>query len=370
MSHRKFEHPRIGSLGFLPKKRSNRIFPSSKTYKEIIHIYYPYISQFASLKVASTHVLRICNIVSSKSYQNPIIDEVTLMECPPIEVVGLCAYALSSGHLVKLKTIKLQRGLNLDQSKDISFDSQFFTNFTYSLQFIIKHSVIFRFLCCTFIKTNSMIKKKYFFETDIIGGSPKMKLEFWLKLNNKKIYINSIFHENDIIDAIGITKGHGTKGVVSRWGITRLPRKTHRGLRKVACIGPWTPSRVAWTISRAGQKGYHKRTLFNKKIYKIGSEENFSYYSNSLSDSIVKSVNCMGGFKKFGFINNDYLIIKGSMTGSSKRPILLRKNIKNKISSVITEKIILKYVDTSSKRGHGRYESSADKFSKMNFRFK
>jgi hypothetical protein len=36
-----------------------------------------------------------------------------------------------------------------------------------------------------------------------------------------------------MIDTIAITKGKGYEGVVTRWGVTRLPRKTHRGLRKV-----------------------------------------------------------------------------------------------------------------------------------------
>jgi len=49
-----------------------------------------------------------------------------------------------------------------------------------------------------------------------------------------------------------------------------LPRKTHKGLRKVACIGAWHPSRVQFTVARAGQKGYHHRTEINKKIYRIG----------------------------------------------------------------------------------------------------
>jgi hypothetical protein len=39
-----------------------------------------------------------------------------------------------------------------------------------------------------------------------------------------------------MIDTIAITKGRGYEGVVTRWGVTRLPRKTHRGLRKV---GRW-----------------------------------------------------------------------------------------------------------------------------------
>ncbi|PWS21205.1 50S ribosomal protein L3, partial [Enterococcus faecium] len=47
-------------------------------------------------------------------------------------------------------------------------------------------------------------------------------------------------------------------------------RKTHKGLRKVACIGSWHPARVRYTIARAGQKGFFHRTELNKKIYRIG----------------------------------------------------------------------------------------------------
>merc|ERR1712079_859089 len=56
----------------------------------------------------------------------------------------------------------------------------------------------------------------------------------------------------------------------SRWHTKKLPRKTHKGLRKVACIGAWHPSRIQFTVPRAGQKGYHHRTEINKKIYRIG----------------------------------------------------------------------------------------------------
>ena len=58
--------------------------------------------------------------------------------------------------------------------------------------------------------------------------------------------------------------------MTSRWHTKKLPRKTHKGLRKVACIGAWHPSRVSFTVARAGQKGYHHRTEMNKKIYRIG----------------------------------------------------------------------------------------------------
>lgn len=55
-------------------------------------------------------------------------------------------------------------------------------------------------------------------------------------------------------------------GVTSRWHTKKLPRKTHKGLRKVACIGAWHPARVGYTIARAGQKGYNHRTEMNKKV--------------------------------------------------------------------------------------------------------
>lgn len=73
-----------------------------------------------------------------------------------------------------------------------------------------------------------------------------------------------------MIDTLGVTKGHGYEGVTTRWGVKRLPRKTHRGLRKVACIGAWHPARVQFQIPRAGQNGYHHRCQINKKIYRIG----------------------------------------------------------------------------------------------------
>lgn len=54
--------------------------------------------------------------------------------------------------------------------------------------------------------------------------------------------------------------------MTSRWHTKKLPRKTHKGLRKVACIGAWHPARVGCSIARAGQKGYHHRTELNKKV--------------------------------------------------------------------------------------------------------
>lgn len=65
------------------------------------------------------------------------------------------------------------------------------------------------------------------------GGSVEDKVDFAVKMLEKEVRVDNVFQENEMIDTIAITRGRGTEGVVTRWGVSRLPRKTHRGLRKV-----------------------------------------------------------------------------------------------------------------------------------------
>jgi len=113
-------------------------------------------------------------------------------------------------------------------------------------------------------------KKSHIMEIQVNGGTIAQKVDWARQHLEKPVPITSVFAQNEMIDVIGVTKGKGFKGVTSRWHTRKLPRKTHKGLRKVACIGAWHPSRVQFTVARAGQKGYHHRTELNKKIYRIG----------------------------------------------------------------------------------------------------
>merc|ERR1711997_1303809 len=166
------------------------------------------------------------------------------------------------------------------------------------------------------------------------------------------------------IDTIAVTRGHGWKGVVNRWGVTRLPRKTHRGLRKVACIGSWHPARVQFNIAREGQKGYHHRT----EIYKIGKaisyDENgkpINFEASTDYDLTQKNITPMGGFTGYGVVKLDFIMIKGSCPGTRKRPITLRKAIVEPSTTAAKEDIKLRFIDTSSKYGHGRFQTSDEK---------
>lgn len=172
-------------------------------------------------------------------------------------------------------------------------------------------------------------------EIQVNGGSISDKVDWAKEHMEKSIPIKDVFNKDEMIDVIGVTKGKGFKGqlvllcysmlwgnyaslcavlpivgsfcdfamiyyflgvegivcsllnflcvislvrfihtgVTSRWHCKKLPRKTHKGLRKVACIGAWHPSRVTFSVARAGQKGYHHRTEINKKIYRLGDKD-------------------------------------------------------------------------------------------------
>ena len=107
-------------------------------------------------------------------------------------------------------------------------------------------------------------KKAHIMEVQLNGGSVADKVAFAREHFEKEIPVTAVFAKDEMMDIIGVTKGHGFKGVTSRWHTKKLPRKTHKGLRKVACIGAWHPSRIQSTVPRAGQKGYHHRFQLSK----------------------------------------------------------------------------------------------------------
>jgi len=167
-----------------------------------------------------------------------------------------------------------------------------------------------------------------------------------------------------MIDVIGVTKGKGFESTIKRFGTKKLPRKTHRGLRRVGCIGAWHPARVRFEVPRAGQLGYHHRTEVNKKVYRIGASLKSDKGKTSAStdaDLTEKTINPLGGFPHYGLVKNDFLLIKGCCVGPKKRPLILRKSLHTQTSRVSTEVITLKFIDTSSKLGHGRFQTQDEK---------
>merc|ERR1711933_395269 len=226
-----------------------------------------------------------------------------------------------------------------------------------------KYCQVVRAICHTQVsKVKIGQKKAHIKEIQVNGGTVAEKVDFVKGLFEQGVKIADVFSQNEMIDCLGVTKGKGVQGVVTRWGVSRLVRKSHRGLRKVACIGSWHPARVQWQVPRAGQMGYHHRTEINKKIYRIG--KNVKEDANGAmteADLTEKGITPMGGFAHFGEVTQDWVMVKGTVMGPKKRIITLRKSLLPQVSRKATEKIALKFIDTSLKFGHGRFQTSEEK---------
>jgi large subunit ribosomal protein L3e len=131
-------------------------------------------------------------------------------------------------------------------------------------------------------------------------------------------------------------------------------------LRKVACIGSWHPARVSTTVARAGQNGYFHRTELNKKVYRMGKKDDKASCQTD-ADLTAKSITPMGGFVHYGEVNEDWVMLKGAVVGVKKRPLILRKSMMKSFSRKHLEQIDIKFIDTSSKLGHGRFQTPEEK---------
>jgi large subunit ribosomal protein L3e len=75
----------------------------------------------------------------------------------------------------------------------------------------------------------------------------------------------------------------------------------------------------------------------------------------------------MGGFPHYGLVRHDFVMIKGCCPGTKKRLITLRKSLQTNFKRSAQEVVQLKWIDTSSKFGHGRYQTDSEKKKQMGF---
>jgi large subunit ribosomal protein L3 len=106
-------------------------------------------------------------------------------------------------------------------------------------------------------------------------------------------------------------------------------------VRHVGNLGPWHPSHISWRVPQLGQMGYHQRTEFNKRLMAIGTDGS--------------EITPAGGFPEYGVVNNQYVLIKGSLPGPIKRLIRMRKALRPGQNFVKAPSFL--YVSKESKQG-------------------
>merc|ERR1712066_501362 len=385
MSHRKFSAPRHGSLKFLPKKRCTRprgkpkSFPKDDASKPI------HLTAFIGFKAGMTHVVREAEKPGSAINKKEVVEPVTIIETPALKVVGVTGYIDTPDGPRSIKTVwaahlsdEVRRRFyrNWFSSKKKAFskaNKRWETedgkkSIERDLDMLKKYAKSVRAICHTQMKGLSLRQKKaHLIEIQVNGGDVAAKVDWCQEKFEKDVSVNTVFNEAEMIDCVGVNKGKGEKGVTSRWHTKKLPRKTHKGLRKVACIGAWHPARVAYSVARSGQKGYHHRTEINKKIYRIGKgihKDGGKLIKNNgatETDLTDKSITPMGGFPHYGEVKNDFVMLKGCCIGPKKRVLTLRKSLIPHTKRAALEKVNIKWIDTSSKFGHGRFQTHEEK---------
>merc|ERR1711915_243136 len=223
--------------GFYPKKRASRLRPKVKALPKDAPSKPVHVTSFLAYKAGMTHIVRVSDKPGSKLNKKEVVEACTIIETPPMVCVGVVGYIETPRGLRNFKSVWAEH-LGEECRR------RFYKNWHRSKKRAFTNA--------SKKWTDDDGKKEI--EKDLAKIKKYCSVVRIIAHFEKQIPISEVFAQDEMIDIIGVTKGKGVKGVTSRWHTKKLPRKTHKGLRKVACIGAWHPSRVQFTVARAGQK--------------------------------------------------------------------------------------------------------------------
>lgn len=306
--------PKKGSLSYSPRKKARnsngRVSFWPTLDKE------PGLVGFAGYKAGMTHLFYIEDRERVPEYGQEIKSAATVIDTPPMLVIAVRAYKKTYDGLEAMTEAWMT-----NQPKDLYRRIPFTTdpNPAEKLAEIEKsldEVAQIRVITATQPRLAAVPKKAPdIMEIPVSGGSMEDQFTYAKDLLGKTVTISDVFKDGESIDLVGVTKGKGFQGPVKRWGIRILSRKSRKSKRAVASIGAWSPRRVLPQVPRAGQMGFHNRTEYNKRIMMMGED--------------AGRVNPKGGFKNYGLVEGDYLLLKGSVMGPAKRLIKLRKTARD-----------------------------------------
>lgn len=287
--------PHAGSLQYWPRKRAAKIIPSvnwSPLKKD------SGLQGFIVYKAGMVSVYVKDSTDDSLTKNKRIVVPATILECPAMKIFSVRFY--KNGIVLKDVVVSNEKELKgvVKTPKTVSNLDNIPTDFD-----------DLRVIVYTDVKTTAIKKTPDMIEL-AISGTKEEKLKLVKEKVGKSISISEVFAAGKLVDARAVTKGYGTEGPVQRFGISLKDHKSEKGVRRPGSLSPWNPSRVTFRTPQAGQTGFFSRVAYNNLILKTGkiSEDN---------------VNLASGFHKFGHIKTEYIIIKGSIPGVHKRPVLL-----------------------------------------------
>ena len=293
-------------MQFWPRKRAKKSYARVRNWADEVNSLK--ILGFIGYKVGMTHAIVKDNTPNSMTKGKNIAMPITILECPSLGVLSIRFY---KQYFDGLKLISEVFSKNVDKElkrKVISGKKNAVTP---------KEFDEVRIVVYTKPKLTGIGRKKPEVSELKIGGKDlEEKSAFLNSLLDKEIKINDVLKEGQLIDLHGVTKGKGFQGPIKRFGVGRLSHKSKKKVRGVGSIGPWHPSRVRSTVAQPGKMGFHQRTEYNKMVLKIGNNP--------------KEIENTGGFRKYGVVKNNFILVNGSVVGTYKRPVIMTEAMRPK----------------------------------------
>lgn len=310
MGHRKHSAPRRGSLAFLPRSRAQTLVPTVRTWPTVSGEK-PTLLGYAAFKVGTLYVITVDDREKTPNFGKPLFNASTLLAVAPVFVCGLRAYTKVGGGFSVLgeafaKTVPrdLERKLRIKPKTPEQALNALERRLPKVVKFVALVSVRPR-------DAGLSQRKPYLFEIEVGGGDPRTQFEFLKSLLGKEVPIPEQLKPGSYVDVIAVTKGKGFEGPVTRHGVKRKQHKSRKSVRAVGVLGPWHPSTIMYTVPRAGQRGFHQRVEYNKRILALGNATDAPIHPPA-------------GFPHFGVPRGEYLLLRGSVPGPAKRLVRIR----------------------------------------------
>jgi len=300
--------PRKGSLQYWPRKRARKILPSvnwrpvSKATSDSDKNLLGFIVYKVGMKTAYVKD----NTPHSMTINKRITIPVTIFSVPHMKILSVRFYKNNKvvGEVLSAKLPKeLKKKIKVPKQVAKKFED--FKDEDYDDLRVIVYSIV----------KETGIKKTPDIIELALGGDKEAKLKFVKENLDKEIFVSDVFKDLELVDIRGVTRGRGFQGPTKRFGLKLKDHKSEKGRRGPGSIGPWHPARVTFRAPMAGQTGFFTRVQYNNKIIKIGNIRD-------------KNINPKAGFKHFGKIKTDFIIITGSVQGPSKRQLLITPAIR------------------------------------------
>merc|ERR1711957_847807 len=199
--------------GFLPRKRARRFRGKVKSFPKDDQSKAPHLTAYLAYKAGMTHILRDVDKPGSKAHKKEVVEAVTILETPPMQIVGLVGcketnYGLKPAVTVWAEhlndEVKRRFYKNWYRSKKKAFtkyakkhaESGSASSVARELERISKYCSVVRVLAHTQIRKTGLAQKKApLMEIQVNGGSIADKVEFAKSHFEKTFDVSSIFEQ-------------------------------------------------------------------------------------------------------------------------------------------------------------------------------